>query len=122
EASSDKVVKEFGTPFPMENNQFFSRNKSEATIASRKTSLIAEFFNQVDKELNTIRHNNPLPVLICTVEENYPEYLKIADQKHSIFETFLNKNRINEKGHAIVIEAWKIVEAHLIERNNERRY
>lgn len=121
EASNDKVVKEFGKPFPMENKQFFSRSKPESSIASRQSSLIAEFFNTVDKELNTIRHQNPLPVLITTVEENYPEYLKIADEKHSIYDVFLNKNRTHEKADAIVSEAWKLIEAHLVEQNNARK-
>lgn len=121
EALNDHVVKEFKAPFPIENNQFFAKNKTEAAVASKQTNLIAEFFNQVDKEVNVIRKQNPLPVLICTVEENYHEYLKIADQKESIFTSFLNKNRISEKDHAIVLEASKIVDAHIIKRNNERK-
>lgn len=121
EAINDQVVKEFKSPFPIENNEFFTRNKAEDAVASRRSTLMAEFFNKVDKEVNAIRKENPLPVLICTVEENYPEYLKIADQKHSIFTSFLNKNRIAEKDHAIVLEASKIVEAHNFKRNNERK-
>ncbi|MEO8934502.1 MAG: hypothetical protein ABI295_09345, partial [Xanthomarina sp.] len=121
EASNDKVVKEFGKPFPIENKQFFAKSKPEASVASRQDSLIAEYFNQVDKEVNAIRHENPLPVLICTVDENYPEYLKIADKKHSIFDVFLNKNRMAEKDHAIVSEAWKLVESHVVSKNNERK-
>lgn len=121
EALNDKVVKEFNSPFPIENKQIFTRNKAESAVASRQSNLIAEFFNQVDKEVNTIRKQNPLPVLICTVEENYPEYLKIADEKHSIFNTFLNKNRITEKDHAIITEASKIVETYNINRNIERK-
>ena len=121
EALNDKVVKEYKSPFPMENKQFFTRNKAEDAIASRKSSLIAEFFNLVDKEVNAIRKENPLPVLICTVEENYPEYLKIADHKESIFTTFLNKNRMQEKDHAIVTEASKIVEEHLATKNADRK-
>ena len=121
EALNDQVVTEFKSPFPIENKQFFTRNKAESAVASRQSSLIAEFFNQVDKEVNEIRKHNPLPVLICTVEENYPEYLKIADQKHSIYSTFLNKNRINEKDHAIVTEAYKLVNEHDTKRNNDRK-
>lgn len=121
EALNDQVVKEFQSPFPIENKQFFTKNKSEAPIASRQTNLIAEFFNQVDKEVNQIRKQNPLPVLICTVEENYHEYLKVADEKESIFKTFLNKNRILEKDHTIVLEASKLINAYHVERNNERK-
>jgi len=121
EALNDQVVKEFKSPFPMVNTQFDNKNTIEPVVSSRQRNLIAEFFNQVDKEVNAIRAKNPLPVLICTVEENYPEYIKIADNKQSIFETFLNKNRINEKDHAIVTEAWKIVEAHNSKMNAKRK-
>lgn len=121
EALNDKVIQEFGSPFPIDNNSFSTRANAEAAASSRKSSLLAEFFNQVDKEVNSIRNQNPLPVLICTVEENYPEYVKVADQKESLFTTFLNSNRINEKDHAIVTEAWKIVEAHETQKNKERK-
>jgi hypothetical protein len=121
EAFNDKVVKEFGSPFPMENTQFDNINRMEPVVSSRQRNLIAEFFNRVDKEVNSIRNQNPLPVLICTVEENYPEYLKIADQKESIFDTFLNSNRISDKDHAIVSESWKIIKARNKKRNAERK-
>src|SRR5690554_732387 len=90
EAFNDKVVSEIGSPFPIENSQFYSTNKAELSNASRQTNLVAEFFNRVDKEVNKIRKDNPLPVLICTEESNYHEYLKVADQKQSIIETYLN--------------------------------
>lgn len=121
EALNDKVVKEFKSPFPMENTQFFAKNNIENAVASRRRNLMAEFFNQVDKEVNAIRKQNPLPLLISTVEENYPEYLKIADDKHSIFKTFLNDNRIAEKEQTIVAEAWKIIEAYNKEKNTARK-
>lgn len=121
EALNDKVVQEFGGVFPIENNQFSTRNNTEPVVSSRQRNLIAEFFNQVDKEVNIIRHQNPLPVLICTVEENYPEYLKIADEKQSIYDTFLNKNRISEKDHAIVTDAWEIIKTHNAKKNKARK-
>ncbi|SEA39531.1 AOC03_06830 family ribosome hibernation factor [Bizionia paragorgiae] len=121
EAFNDKVVKEIKSPFPIENTQFTTRNTAEASNASRQTHLKAEFFNQVDKAVNAIRKQNPLPVLICTVEENFSEYLKVADEKNSIFNVFLNKNRVFEKDHAIVSEAWKIVADYNRERSIQRK-
>ncbi|WP_245577789.1 hypothetical protein [Gelidibacter mesophilus] len=121
EALNDQVVKEFKSPFPIENQEFFTRNKAEAATASRQTNLIGEFFNRVDKEVNVIRKQNPLPVLITTVEENFAEYLKMADEQQTIFDTFLNKNRMEEKDHAIVSEAYKIIEAHNTKRNTDRK-
>jgi len=120
EAFNDKVLAEAGAPFPMEN-EFFSTIKSEPSNASRQTNLILEFFNRVDKEVNALWKNNPAPVLICSVESNYHDYLKIADRRSSLLDTFLNKNRMNEKAHAIITEAWKIVGEYTIEKNRARK-
>ncbi|TXD85283.1 hypothetical protein ESY86_00430 [Subsaximicrobium wynnwilliamsii] len=121
EAFNDKVLKEYSDSFPMENTQFYSTNKAELSNASRQSSLIAEFFNRVDKEVNEVRKTHALPVLICTEQSNYHEYLKVADQKQGLFDMFLNKNRLDEKAQHIVEDAWKILKAHVIERNNAQK-
>ncbi len=109
EAFNDKVVSEIGDPFPIENTQFDSVTRAELANGNRKNNLIAEYFNGIDKAVNTIRRDHPLPVLICTEQGNYHEYLKIVDQKESFFDTYLNKNRVEEKAHHIVSDAWEIV-------------
>mgnify|MGYP002621712105 CR=1 FL=1 len=120
EALNDKVVQEIGEPFPIENDQFHTTNSGEQADAGRVRSLIAEFFNRVDKAVNKQRKIHPLPVLICTEEGNFHEYLKIVDNKNSILDARLNKNRLEEKDHAIVREAWDIVQEYITKRNNER--
>ncbi len=121
EAMNDKIIQEIGTPFPFENTQYFSKNRAANAIASRQTSLIAEYFNQADKRVNDVRKDNPLPVLICGLEENHNEYIKVADKKHSIFDVFLSKNKINDTAHSIVAESWEIVRDYLVQKNNERK-
>lgn len=120
EAFNDKVVREIGSPFPLENKQLYSTNPAELSNASRQTQLVAEFFNRVDKALNEVRKESPLPVLICTEESNYHEYLKVADQKNSIYTTYLNRNRLDDKDHAIVSEAWPLVKEIVKARNLSR--
>jgi hypothetical protein len=121
EAFNGKVIREIDEPFPIENSQLYSTNKAEASDAKRQRNLLAEFFNRVDKEVNEVRKTNPLPVLICTDQSNYHEYLKIADQKQSFFDTYLNKNRLDEKAHHIVAEAWKVVKDYNTGQNNARK-
>ena len=121
EAMNDKIIQEIGNPFPFENTQYFSKNRAAAAIASRQTSLIAEYFNQADKKVNDVRKDKPLPVLICGLDENHNEYIKVADKKHSIFDVFLNKNKINDTAHSIVDESWEIVKNYVIQKNNERK-
>lgn len=118
-ASNDKVIQEFGDPFPIENNQMV--NRAELSNASRLTNLISEFYNQVDKEVNHLRKENKLPVLICSETSQYHEYLKVADEKHSIYDQCLSGNHENAKAHHIVTEAWEIVKKYVIEKNNARK-
>lgn len=121
EAFNDKVVTEIGNPFPIENSKVHFTTNVEKAIASRQSNLNAEYFNHIDKEVNRIRNEHPIPVLICSEEANFHEYLKIADQKQSIFDTYLNQNRVDEKAHHIVDEAWKIVQQYTIDKNNARK-
>ncbi|MFB0947886.1 MAG: hypothetical protein QMB24_17335 [Spirosomataceae bacterium] len=121
EAFNDKVVSEVSDSFPIENTALYATDKAEAANAKRQRNLLAEFFNRVDKKVNEVRKQNPLPVLICTDESNYHEYLKVADQKQSIFDTYLNKNRLDEKAHHIVAEAWKVVKDYNTKQNNARK-
>ncbi|MBN1638825.1 MAG: hypothetical protein JW866_07650 [Ignavibacteriales bacterium] len=120
EAYNDKVVEEIGNSFPIENTNLYSTSKSKIANAPLQTNLINEFFNRVDKEVNKLRKENPLPVLICTEESNYFEYLKIVDEKDSII-GHLNKNRLDEKNYHIVPEAWAIVKENTIAKNNQRK-
>lgn len=118
-ASNDKVIQEFGDPFPIENTQMV--NRAELSNASRLTNLISEFYNQVDKEVNQLRKENQLPVLICSEASQYHEYLKVADEKNSIYDQCLSGNHDNAKAHHIVTEAWEIVKKYVIEKNNARK-
>lgn len=119
EAFNDKVVQELADNFPIENISLRPKESAEAAIANRQTNLIQEFFNQVDKQLIEVIKESPLPVLICTEESNYHQYLKIADRKE-IFIGHLNGNRMEEKAHHIIEAAWPIVQQVRKERNNRR--
>lgn len=120
EAYNERVVAEISNPFPMVNDQPFSTSREEASDSARQTQLVAEYFNRVDKEVNKVRKDNPLPVLICTEGSHYAEFLKVADQKSSILNPYLSGNRMEEKANGIVSEAWKIVREINSQRNNAR--
>lgn len=119
EAFNDKVINEFEVGFPIVNKDLNPAQRSEAAIGSRQTNLVREFFNRVDKQLNEVQKKNPLPVIICTEESNYPEYLKIADRKEMIAGE-LSGNRMNEKAHHIVEAVWPIMKKLNTEKNNQR--
>lgn len=121
EAVNDKIVTEIGLPFPIVNKQFDTDEWVDLSDMSRQSNLLSEFFNQVDKEVNIARKNNPLLVLICSDESNYHEYIKVADEKNNILDTFLNGNRVDEKAHHIIDEAWKIMQKYVVSKNNARK-
>lgn len=121
EALNDKEVQEFGGPFPIRNADHSKTFSAQAKTTNREGSLIAEFYNFVDKEVNKIRKENPLPVLISSDDENYGEYLKIADEKDSIMTEYLNRSRQNEKANAIVADAWELVRTFTQKKNDSRR-
>lgn len=121
EVFNDQVVAEDFNLFPVENRNFFSTSKIEIANAKRQTNLVAEYFKLVDKKLLEVRKENPLPVLICTEESNFYEYLKITDQKHSIYERFLNQNRLDEEARSIAAAAWPIIKKNQDDRLQNRK-
>lgn len=121
EAFNDSLVQEVGQPFPIENTRHYTTNQAELSNAPRLSSLMAEFFNQVDKELNQVRKEHPLPVLICTEESNYHEYLKVADEKRSILAPYLNGNRLDQTAQAIVSAAWEVVKPQVEQTNRAQK-
>lgn len=108
EALSDKAVEEIETGFPIEN-ETTTVPPGSASNANKVTSLSLEFFNLVDKKLSEIYKIKPLPVIVCTDESNYSEYLKIADKK-DIFLGNVKGNKMPEKAHHIVSSVWPVVQ------------
>ena len=105
EALNDKVVREIKDGFPINSDDLNPVNRAETSIGSRMANLTGEFFNRVDKQLGDVYRKNPLPVIICTEESNYPEFLKIADNKGIIIGK-VDGNRMNEKPHHVVEAVW----------------
>lgn len=118
EASNDKVVKECGFPFPFQNQ---ISHKGEPSDAGKIRNLTSEFFNQVDKVVNKVHKENPLPILISTDEQHYHDYLQIADKPTAIFPEFLSRSRQTEDDHAIVSDAWGMVQKLAQKQNNKRK-
>lgn len=119
-ALNERALKEKSNPFPMEND-LFQLTKSDPSNAQRQRNLIAEFYNRVDKELNNIIKNDPFPVLICSEENNYHEYLNISDNKDIFYNTWLNGNRLEEKPQHIIEKAWPIVDEITVKNNNAKK-
>lgn len=119
EAFNDKVVDEVDKSFPVDNADLNPVQRSESAIGNRQTNLSREFFNRVDKQLNDVQKENLLPVIICTDESNYADFLKVSDRKERIVGKLFG-NRMNEKPHHVVEAAWPVMQELVKEKNNQR--
>ena len=118
EALSDKAVEEIMTGFPVEN-ETTTVAPGAASIANKVTSLSLEFFNLVDKKVNEVYKVKPLPVIVCTDESNYSEFLKIADKKE-IYLGNVKGNKMLDKAHHVVDSVWPVVMDLKNEENKKR--
>lgn len=119
-ASSDSLVKEFEDEgFPVVDNELQANSKQEAAIGSRMTNLTQEFFNRIDKAVNKIRKDNPLPVIVYSEKNNYHQYTQVADHPNTLLGHVLLKN-FDEKGSNLVKEVWPHVSELTMETQKAR--
>lgn len=100
-------------PFPLFNPEY---NKQRAKLSPDdiEEALIVEFFNNVDKALWEVIHNNDLPVVIASEIRNYNIFSKISRLKNKIIGRVPLLHE-EAKVHQIVAEA-----RHLVEKNLEK--
>lgn len=122
EASSDKVVCEFETGgFPASDEGLLKTSKAEGANAGRVSNLTREFFNRIDKLVNNIRRDNPLPVVIYTEAANYSEYLKEADYPDTILgDIEVAFKNVDDKAANLVRKIWPKVEEMTLARHRNR--
>lgn len=120
EASSEDVVIEFSDRgFPVTDNELHPASRPEAGQASRITNLTMEFFNRIDKAMNAIRKDDPLPVVIYSEERNYHDFMKVADHPNTILGHVLLKN-FDEKASNLIKEIWPHIKELTVAKNRAR--
>lgn len=120
QASSDQVIEEVKSDiFPITDNNLQVATKQEAASAARVTNLMQEFFNRIDKGVNRVRTDNPLPVVVYSDLTNYHQYLQIADYPNTILGHVVSKNA-DESASNLVKEVWPSIKEMTIANNRER--
>lgn len=120
EASSDNLVREFDTEgFPYTDDELISLSKAETHHASRVTNLTNEFFNRVDKSVNAIRSNNPLPIVIYSEDTNFHQYMKEADHPDTILGHVVQTN-FDAKASNLIKEVWPNIRELTLNKNRSR--
>ena len=118
EAHTDKVVRELRELFPMKN-RLWTTSKKKQSMAAGSDVLIEEFFNRVDKAMNAMTSEHPLPVYLATETRNFDHYMAVADNKNRIA-GHINQNRDNEKAHHIISAIWPQIQEETKKRQQER--
>lgn len=121
EGFDETLIQEYGSPFPMENDELYSTKTIELKNADLQQKLLSEFYNRIDKAVNEVRNDNPKPVLLCSQEMNCAEYLKVVDLKDSIFPDFMKGNKLYMDANEIIREAWQVVRKQQFEKNRLRK-
>ncbi len=118
EAFNDKVVKEFTTPFPVDNN-LDTPSKLKSSMGKAMDNMAEEWFNRVDKLVQEATKEEPLPIVVATETRNFNHYKKVADHPNRIY-GHINRKSDAAKAGVIVKEAWEVVRAILKERHQKR--
>lgn len=117
EALNGEVTREIGNGFRVENR--YTVPGAEGSLPFNQDNLAREFFSQVDRQLNEEQKQNPIPVIICTDESNYAEYLSISNHKEMIV-GHLTGNRDHQKAHQVIEEVWPLAKQFSMQRNRQR--
>lgn len=81
EAYRDQVVLEYGPQhtFPIEN-RLYNTHADQRAQANTEENLRREFCNRVDKAMQAVHANNPLPVILSGDERNVQFFREVADK------------------------------------------
>lgn|SRR5690554_272273 len=121
EASTNKVIQEITTDgFPITNTDVTSNvNSFNQSSASKVRNIKNEFFNRVDKQVNKIRHQKSLPVVVCAENSNYTSYLEQADYPNTILGHLPLVNN-NESSSNLVQNIWPEISSLIVSHNRAR--
>lgn len=118
EAFNDKLLKEWGKPFPLDN-YLYTTDTEKLSHGDHQDRLTEEFFNRSDKELweNTKEHR--LPVIVAADSRNHEHYMKVCDHPDGIL-GHIRQFPEDTPAYDIVQDAWQEVHSIYNKKNEER--
>lgn len=118
EAFNDKLVKEWGKAFPMDN-YLYTTDTEKLSHGDYQDRLTEEFFNRADKELWENIKDHPLPVVLAADARNQEHYMKVCNEKDAIL-GHIRQFPEDTPAYGIIQEAWKEVHSVMRKKNEER--
>lgn len=99
-------VKEHGFPFP--SNPYYSTDRLKNSDPKQVNTYIREYFNIIDKAINKVVAENPLPVIVATTRENFDLLKQVADKPTIYLGRFSTDFRHDQLQH-LAAEAWELM-------------
>ncbi|MBO9634858.1 MAG: hypothetical protein J7578_17235 [Chitinophagaceae bacterium] len=99
-------IKEHGFPFPA--NPYYSTDRLKNSDPKQLDTYNREYFNIIDKAVNKVVANNPLPVVVATTRENFDLLKQVADRPSIYMGHFSTGLRQDQLQH-LAAEAWELV-------------
>lgn len=119
-ATGDNLEEEITGDFPIINESLHPRTRAEGAIDERVSNLQLEFFNRIDKRVNHIHKQDPLPIYIAADEMSYGQYLKMADRPNTIYGMVALENKDGKASNSIK-EVWPAIREQTKARNLSRK-
>ncbi len=116
EVLRDKVVGEYGAKdgFPF-RDQLYNTHAAERSQAGVEENLMKEFCNRLDKVMQAVHAENPLPVIVAADERNVRFLQGVAD-KPSMYIGSITGSPDDVKPHILAEQAFAEVEQVMAER------
>lgn len=112
EAFNDKLIQEITDDFPIQNQDLVTNDKLKLSMSQGQERLYEEFFNRVDKVLQSYVVKNAYPVILASEERNFHHFLKVSGGNIA---GHINRNRDEEKANHIVADAWPVMKSAILE-------
>lgn len=112
EVFNDQLVHEFnqedelqGLEFPLENTHLYTTSSNDRSNATKEENYIKEFLNRIDKSVQEVYKQNPLPIIVVGDERTVSFYQQVCDNPNAIVATVTNSANLEAEARLIIEEA-----------------
>lgn len=112
EVFNDQLVHEFnqedelqGLEFPLENTHLYTTSSNDRSNATKEENYIKEFLNRVDKSVQEVYKQNPLPIIVVGDERTVSFYQQVCDNPSAIFATVTNSTNLESEARLLIDDA-----------------
>lgn len=112
EVFNDQLVRELnqndelqGLNFPIENTHLYTTNSDDRSNATKEENYIKEFLNRIDKSVQEVYKQNPLPIIVVGDDRTVSFYEQVCDNPSAIFTTVTNSTNLESEARLLIDDA-----------------